>query len=112
MKHGLDRPSNLATTKTLPHTIIREQIIKGIRYLYEDYPFYDKLKQQMRHKRFYIGHYVSAELFQFSRPYLRRASDKLQNKNSEMDLITVYSNKYVGATYLLDQISSKTVFLE
>ncbi len=33
----------------------RVQNIKGVPYVYEDYPYWDAVKKQMRHKREYIG---------------------------------------------------------
>jgi transposase len=92
--------------KTTPKPKIREQVIAKVRYLYEDYPYWDRNKQQTRHKRFYIGHYTSDNIFEFSSKYIFRRDLTHQNNIKIGDNIC-YTHKFVGSTYLLDTIASK-----
>ncbi|MDR2141684.1 MAG: IS1634 family transposase [Deltaproteobacteria bacterium] len=78
---------------------IREQIINGVRYVYQDHPFWDKNKKQARHKRVYIGHYDKDGKFVDSKK-LALSSQNDTNKNN-----FAKTCKFVGATILLNTIS-------
>jgi transposase len=108
MDTNFDTQPPAATSDLSARPKVREQCIRGIRYLYEDYPYWDRYKQQMRHRRFYIGHYESEFIFKFSKPYIKRRNENLINQLSVFDDVKVYSHQYIGATYLLDQIANKT----
>jgi hypothetical protein len=64
-------------SKALPKPKVREQVIRNIRYLYEDMPYWDSIIKQTRHKRFYIGHYIDDNTFKFSKKYLSRQKHRL-----------------------------------
>jgi hypothetical protein len=102
--------------------IIREQIIHGTRYVYQDIPYWDKEKKQTRHKRKYIGHYNKEGIF-ISHDNLKKDNEntyKDNNYNSkftrsstlEINNNRPYTHKLVGATYLLEQIVIKTGILD
>jgi transposase len=100
---------DLTPSKSPVSPIVREQIINGVRYVYEDYPYWDKDKKQTRHKRIYLGHYNAQGVFIKSKSY--------QNKErvivtSDEDINNKSEYKFVGATYLLDQIANKTGLAE
>jgi hypothetical protein len=79
---------------------IREQVIHGVRYVYEDYPYWDKNKKQIRHKRVYIGRYDNNGNF---------IESKLYKSNKNSDNCKLFKNcNLFGATYLLLAISKIT----
>ncbi|MDR2457910.1 MAG: IS1634 family transposase [Clostridiales Family XIII bacterium] len=79
---------------------LREQVIKGTRYTYLDYPYWDPYKKQMRHKRVYTGHYDESGNFIDSKHYVASLQKPVENNN------IIYKHKFFGATYLLDKISN------
>jgi transposase len=112
METNLDSQLTTQVLSSSSRPKIREQKIRGIRYLYEDYPFWDKNKKQMRHNRFYIGHYISDEEFKFSKNYLKRQQTIVKDSNLTDYDVKLYTNKYIGSTYLFNQIANKTGIYE
>ncbi|MDR2366737.1 MAG: transposase, partial [Deltaproteobacteria bacterium] len=98
--------SDLTNAKKSTPPVVREQIIKGVRYVYEDYPYWDKLKKQTRHKRVYKGHYDSEGNFVASKSYQNKDDSSIETK--EIALTQVKTGRFIGATYLLDRIALKT----
>jgi transposase len=111
MEHAITTPNSTEIPKALPKPKVREQVIGKIRYLYEDMPYWDTNKQQTRHKRFYIGHYIDDNIFKFSKNYLLRQKNIYLNNHQSVKL-KKYSHKMVGTTYLLDQIAKNTGIYE
>lgn len=87
----------------------RTQLIKGVIYVYEDYPYWDPVKKQTRHKRVYIGKKDDNGTFIPNKRYLARTA---QASASETALEPVVAGSvkrtYGGFTYLLDDIASQT----
>jgi hypothetical protein len=84
----------------------RVQRIKGVDYVYEDTPYWDKAKKQNRHKRDYIGKLGVDGEFIPNKKYLFR--QKKSEAVSAVPISVVPANRsYYGAVYLLDQISEK-----
>jgi transposase len=78
---------------------IREQVIRGIRYVYEDKPYWDSVKKQTRHKRNYIGRYERDGTY---------VDTTKVNKSATLTSIEgPCIHKFFGATRLLEQISIK-----
>jgi hypothetical protein len=86
--------------------IIREQSRNGIRYVYEDHPYWDSTKKQTRHRRVYIGRYNR------NGEYIASINRSTANLSDEKKVNAVdvknLTPKFVGATYLLDQIAKTT----
>lgn len=80
----------------------RTQNIKGVDYVYEDYPYWDKTTQQSRHRRIYIGKLGQNGTLIPNKNYLARQNEPTA-KNS-----AAASRVYFGSTHLLDEISSVT----
>ena len=84
----------------------RTQLIKGVQYVYEDYPYWDTQKKQMRHKREYIGKMDNDGAFIPNKTYA--AQEKLAKLSEQK----VQENKmakrtYFGGSYLLDVIGDR-----
>jgi len=84
---------------------LRTQLIKGVNYVYEDYPYWDKTTKQNRHKRVYIGKLGENDEFIPNKHYLSRQSTAEEKKEVEIQLPPA-RRFYYGATYLLDEIST------
>ena len=84
----------------------RIQIIKGVSYVYEDYPYWDKKRKQNRHKREYIGKLGEDDNFIPNKKYLSRQIVSVNDKAAS-SAISV-RRRYFGATHLLDEISKIT----
>ena len=85
----------------------RTQIIKGVNYVYEDYPYWDKVTKQNRHKRVYIGKLDLNGDFIPNKTYLSRQQNSI-GEGDAVAPITPVRRFYYGATYLLDEISKIT----
>jgi len=79
------------------------QVIKGVSYVYEDYPYWDKAKKQNRHKREYIGKLGQGGEFIPNKAYLARQG--AAEGNEKIPTIVTARRRYFGATHLLDEIS-------
>jgi hypothetical protein len=92
-------------------TIVKQRIqkIKGTPYVYEDYPYWDAEKKQMRHKRVYIGKLDANGEFVPNKAYAAQCKLKEaieQEGTSEQEQTA--TRTYYGATYLLDAITKST----
>ena len=85
----------------------KTQPIKGVSYVYEDYPYWDKDKKQNRHKREYVGKLGQGGEFIPNKKYLARQK-KVAEKGEATSQVTPARRVYYGATYLLDEISEIT----
>jgi transposase len=85
----------------------RIQNIKGVDYVYEDYPFWDKATKQNRHKRIYIGKLGREGEFIPNQKYLTRQSEPAEKEGAEPG-VTPARRVYFGATHLLDEIGEIT----
>lgn len=90
----------------------RTQNIKGTHYVYEDYPYWDTEKKQVRHKRVYIGKLDENGEFLPNKAY--QAQQKLQEVQQEAESAPQKpaSRTYCGATHLLDAIAKRTGMLD
>jgi transposase len=77
---------------------VRFQFIHGIKYFYQDYPYWDKEKKQTRHKRTYIGHEDKNGGFVPSKV------KNIQDNQLIIEINGLPSHKYFGVSYLLDNI--------
>jgi len=82
----------------------RTQNIKGVDYVYEDHPYWDKATKQNRHKREYIGKLGQDGEFIPNKKYLSR-QNKAAEKGAAVPTVTPARRAYFGATHLLDEIS-------
>jgi transposase len=74
---------------------VRRQNIRGIEYVYEDHPYWDKATKQNRHRRVYIGRLgQNGELI-----------PSAHHNRAVADNGTYARRVYFGATHLLDEIS-------
>ena len=80
------------------------QVIKGVSYVYEDSPYWDKAKKQNRHKRNYIGKLGQNGEFIPNKSYLARQGAVPGNAPAAPTTASV-RRRYFGATHLLDEIS-------
>lgn len=91
--------------KTTTFTKQRVQNIKGVPYVYEDYPYWDAVKKQMRHKREYIGKLDTNGQFVPNKAYAARQEvEKLAKQGDATKEELPAARNYYGATYLLDAI--------
>jgi len=96
---------------------IRSQSINGVRYVYEEKPYWNKLKKQTRHSREYIGKLDADDRFIPNKQYLNRQETKELSDNvvcarcasnlKKFPSSTV-SRSFFGATHLLDCIGERT----
>lgn len=83
----------------------RVQNIKGIPYVYEDFPYWDSNKKQMRHKREYIGKLNDSGEFVPNKAYTARQKlEEVANRGVATKAEKPATRNYYGATYLLDAI--------
>ena len=87
--------------------IVRTQKIKGVEYVYEDYPYWCKEKKQTRHNRVYIGKLGQDGELIPNKNYLARQKETAEKKEPKSDFKLV-SRCYFGASHLLDEISELT----
>jgi len=85
----------------------RIQIIKGVSYVYEDYPFWDKATKQNCHRREYIGKLGQDGEFIPNKKYLARQNEATK-RGDVAPSVTPACRSYFGATHLLDEISRST----
>ncbi|MDR1870546.1 MAG: hypothetical protein LBS60_01240 [Deltaproteobacteria bacterium] len=85
---------------------IRDQVINGVRYVYEDLSYWDKSKKQTVQKRIYIGHYTDKGKFVKSKSFLLAEKNKAEAKS------LISNHKFFGATHLLDTIARKIGLFE
>jgi hypothetical protein len=86
---------------------IRTQNIRGVDYVYEDVPFWDKNKKGNRHKRNYIGKLGQGGVFIPNEKYYA-SQNKLVGIGVTVPAGTSARRAYFGATHLLDEISVVT----
>lgn len=82
----------------------RIQVIKNVSYVYEDYPYWNKVLKQNRHRREYIGKLGEDGEFIPNKNYLAREK-KTAEKGDAVPPVTPARRCYFGATHLLDEIS-------
>ena len=85
----------------------RTQNIKGVDYVYEDHPYWDKKTKQNRHKRVYIGKLGQDGEFIPNKNYLTR-QDEPADKGAAEPIGSPARRVYFGATHLLDEVSRIT----
>jgi transposase len=85
----------------------RTQSIKGVDYVYEDHPYWDKATKQNRHRRVYIGKLGQDGGFIPNKSYLTRQNEPVA-KGAAVPAGTSARRIYFGATHLLDEISGIT----
>src|SRR5215469_2563267 len=85
----------------------RAQTIRGVSYVYEDYPYWDKKAKQNRHRREYIGKLGPDGEFIPNKKYLAR-QNKAVEKVDAATPVKPARRCYYGATHLLDEISKIT----
>jgi transposase len=93
------RKSNVAKRRT--------QTIKGVDYVYEDHPYWDKATKQNRHRREYIGKLGQDGEFIPNKKYLARQNEPAPQEDAETAGMPA-RRVYFGATHLLDEISEIT----
>jgi transposase len=87
----------------------RTQTIKGVPYVYEDHPYWDSEKKQMRHKRDYIGKIGVNNEFIPNKSYVARQQlEKVMNQKDSSVTTPVARRSYYGATFLLDSIGDSS----
>jgi transposase len=85
------------------------QRIKGILYAFEDFPYWDVQKRQMRHRRNYIGKLDSNGELVPNKAYASRLQmEKMLRGRQDIIGQSVASREYYGAPYLLDVIGERT----
>jgi transposase len=85
----------------------RTQVIKGVSYVYEDYPYWDKATKQNRHRREYIGKLGQDGKLIPNKKYLARQNIAVE-EGVAAPASTAARRCYFGATHLLDEISRIT----
>lgn len=90
----------------------RTQNIKGTNYVYEDYPYWDTAKKQVRHKRVYIGKLDKDGVFLPNKAY--QAQEKLQEVQAKAETASPKPalRVYCGATHLLDAIAKRSGIID
>ena len=78
---------------------VRSQKIKDVDYVYEDMPYWDKVKKQNRHRREYIGKLNENGEFVPNKKYLARQAVVAAESQKPYA-----ARMYCGATHLLDEI--------
>ncbi len=103
LKHVIIYSMNKQNDKPLRR---RTQQIKGVHYVYEDYPYWDKQKKQMRHKRNYIGkldkngEFIPNKAYAANEKLNKLAKQKVQNNK-------MAKRSCFGGSYLLDVIGDR-----
>jgi len=83
---------------------VRSQNIRGVDYVYEDHPFWDKTTKQNRHRREYIGKLGQDGEFIPNKKYLARQKEPVE-EGATAPAVTPACRVYFGGTHLLDEIS-------
>lgn len=93
-------------------TTRRTQNIKGTHYVYEDYPYWDTAKKQVRHKRVYVGKLDKDGEFLPNKAY--QAQKRLHEIQAESEIAPLKPvlRVYCGATHLLDAIAKRSGILD
>lgn len=106
---GLDKLKNHAiiySVTTNPEPKRHSQLINGVRYIYYDYPYWDKEKKQNRHKRDYVGKIgPDNEFIPNAKWYslnTRHSSTRARDRTAPA------RRQYCGATHLLDEVCIAT----
>jgi len=86
----------------------RTQKIKGTTYVYEDYPYWDREKQQTRHKRVYIGKLDAKGEFVPNKTYAAKMKLEEAKQGGASMVEQSVARTYYGATCLLDAIADIT----
>ena len=82
----------------------RTQLISGIKYVYEDMPYWDKEKRQTRHRRNYIGTLDDqGEFIPNKTQVAKQRINELEQKSSKEKSLQA-DRKYYGAIHLLEAI--------
>lgn len=87
---------------TKPDTNRHTQTIKGVAYVYEDYPYWDKQRKQNRHRRVYIGKLGDDGHFIPNKRYLGLKNDFAPLPEGRSRRL------YCGVTHLLNEIGRVT----
>ena len=82
----------------------RTQVIRGVSYVYEDHPYWDKSKKQNRHRREYIGKLGQDGELIPNKKYLAR-QETAAVKGVAAPARKAVRRSYFGATHLMDKIS-------
>jgi hypothetical protein len=85
----------------------RTQTIRGVEYVYEDTPYWDKATKQNRHRRKYIGKMGANGEFIPNKPYKKRQEEAAE-KEAATPEAKAAKRVYFGTTHLLDGISKIT----
>ena len=84
---------------------VRSQNIRGVDYVYEDHPYWDKTTKQNRHRREYIGKLGQDGEFIPNKKYVARQKEPVE-EGATVPAGTPARRVYFGATHLLDEISA------
>ena len=82
-------------------------MINGVPYVYEDHPYWDPDKKQIRHKREYIGKLGCGGEFIPNKTYSARQKLDAVAAQESIRSTSVAKRSYHGATYLLDAIGDR-----
>ena len=86
----------------------RTQKIRGTLYVYEDHPYWDKVKQQTRHKRIYLGTLDAAGEFVPNQTFLSRQL-RMATEQKTVPVPEASAKRcFYGGSYLLDEIGKAT----
>jgi hypothetical protein len=86
-------------------------MIKGVAYVYEDYPYWDKQKKQNRHRRVYIGKLGDDGRFIPNKKFTGR-QNSIADKGDAVVPEKPSNRLYFGATHLLNEIGRITGITE
>lgn len=86
----------------------RTQKIRWTLYVYEDHPYWDKAKQQTRHKRIYLGTLDAAGEFVPNQTFLNRQQQAATEQNQVPAPAALAQRSFYGGSYLLDGIGKTT----
>ena len=86
----------------------RVQKIRGANYAYEDHPYWDKVKQQTRHKRIYLGTLNSEGEFVPNQTFLNRQLRAQAEQKPAAAPEAPARRCFYGGTYLLEEIGKAT----
>lgn len=85
------------------------QIIRGIEYVFEDYPIWDPVKKWGTHKRAYIGKNIDGVFIPNKKHVLQQELTALKSSTKPGPVSTAICRRtFHGATHLLESIADKT----
>ena len=87
---------------------VKFQEIKGVRYVYEDTPYWDKAKKQNRHERKYIGKLDGDGSFIPNKFFLSRQIETEGDDKEKANKPPIARRMFFGAGHLLDRIGEQT----